>query len=107
VTRLPLLLALLGAFFAGMAIPRTDLHAQPAEAALDREADVLAMACRIEQEETYDFHGTEFFALTCHGSGRAVLSIDGDLPLARWLRGHHRQIADLELRPHTLQRVDR
>lgn len=109
-TRLPFLLALVCAFVAGALLPCAEpVHAQipPAEAALGRESDVLALSCRIEQEETYDFHGTEFYALKCNDIGRAVISVDSHLMLARWLRGHNRQTATMEWRPRDLARLDR
>jgi hypothetical protein len=69
-------------------------------------SDTLALSCTVTQHDTYDFHGTQFFALTC-ADGAAVLSIDGDLPLASWLRNHDKQKLAIDLTPRTVQRLER
>lgn len=106
--RMPFLIALVCAFVAGVCVPCTDLHAQPpAEPAIGREADTLALTCRIEQEETHDFHGTEFYALKCTDIGRAVISVDSHLMLTRWLRWHNRQTVSIDFRPREIARLER
>lgn len=44
------------------------------------------VTCVIRQQETFDFKDVRFYELACGGTqGRAVLSIDADLPLAQAL----------------------
>lgn len=72
----------------------------PMESLLGREVPpVVGMTgqpfvatCMIDQEDSFDFHGVQFFTLACGSAqGRAVLSIDGDLLLSVWLHAHLHQ----------------
>ena len=69
-------------------------------------ATALSLSCRLTHHDTYDTRGTQFFALAC-GPHTAVLSIDGDVPLARWLRAHDARTVLIDLTPRDLQRIER
>jgi len=70
------------------------------------QEDALLLSCEIAQQDTYDFRNLNFFSLKCK-DGQSTLTIDGDLPLAQWLRRHRGERIDLDLRPRTLQKVER
>lgn len=69
-------------------------------------SDALTLSCTVSQHDTFDYHGTQFFALTC-ADGSAVLSVDGDLPLAQWLRSHQKERMAIDWTPRTVQRLER
>lgn len=68
--------------------------------------DGLTLACTVEHMEHPDPAGMQFFALKC-ADGQATVTVDGDLPLAAWLRAHHEQKVDLDLRTRALKKLER
>lgn len=82
------LVALLGS--SGKAQPPAEsLIGHDVPVAVGMTGDPFVATCKVEQMETFDFHGVNYFTLACGSTnGRSVLSLDGDLPLAQFLRAH-------------------
>lgn len=69
--------------------------------------DVYTATHTVSRMDTHDFRSVSFYAFDRVNDGRAVLSIDNDLELAKYLKRHSGERIDIELRPHVLQRIER
>jgi hypothetical protein len=55
-------------------------------------------SCTVDHHDTYDTRGTQFFELRCgNTNGAFALSIDKDVPLAKWLATHDKARVSLAL----------
>lgn len=55
-------------------------------------------AITVYHQPGFDFAGTQFFEVRFRAGGAALISVDGDLELASWLRNHVRDNVQLVLR---------
>lgn len=69
--------------------------------------DVFAATYAVSRMDTHDFRSVSFYAFERPNDGRAVLSIDNDLALARYLARHRGERMDVTLTPHVVQRIER
>jgi hypothetical protein len=60
----------------------------------------------VRHQQTYDTKGIQFFAIVTP-DGEALLSVDGDLPLAKWLLEHADQKIRITIEDAELQKVER
>jgi hypothetical protein len=68
--------------------------------------DAFRVVAKVQHQQTYDTKGIQFFAIVTP-DGEALLSVDGDLPLAKWLLEHTDQKIRITVESADLQTVER
>jgi hypothetical protein len=69
-------------------------------------SDAYGTLAKVRHQQTYDTKGIQFFAIVTP-DGEALLSVDGDLPLAKWLLEHADQKIRITIEDAELQKVER
>lgn len=69
--------------------------------------DVFTATYAVSRMDTHDFRSVTFYAFERPNDGRAVLSIDNDLTLARYLARHRGERIDVTLTPHVVREIAR
>jgi hypothetical protein len=69
-------------------------------------SDAYGTLAKLQHQQTYDTKGIQFFAIVTP-EGEALLSVDGDLPLSKWLLEHADQKISITVESAELQTVER